>query len=75
MILFLLLTLKGLKGSEYMNYNFLKGKFTESKLEKAVINLCEQQGYTYVCGENLHRKYEDILLLDDFRVYLTRIQI
>ena len=54
-----------------MDYVFEKGKFTEADLEKAIIELCEQQGYTYVCGDDIHRKYEDILLLDDLRSYLT----
>ena len=54
-----------------MDYHFTKGKFTEAELEKAIIELYEQQGYTYVCGEDMHRKYEDILLLDDLRYYLT----
>lgn len=54
-----------------MDYQFTKGKFTESELEKAIIELCEQQGYNYVCGENMQRKYEDILLLDDLRSYLN----
>ena len=54
-----------------MDYHFTKGKFTEAELEKAIIELCTQQGYTYVCGEDMHRKYEDILLLDDLRSYLT----
>ncbi len=59
------------KGSEDMDYNFIKGKFTEAELEKAIIELCTQQEYTYVSGENMHRKYEDILLLDDLRSYLN----
>ena len=59
------------KEGDYMDYHFTKGKFTEAELEKAIIELCEQQGYTYVCGEDLHRKYEDILLLDDLRFYMT----
>ena len=60
-----------IKEGDYMDYHFMKGKFTEAELEKAIIELCTQQGYTYVCGENMHRKYEDILLLDDLRSYLT----
>ncbi|MBR6982021.1 MAG: AAA family ATPase [Ruminococcus sp.] len=60
-----------IKEGDYMDYHFMKGKFTEAELEKAIIELCTQQGYTYVCGENIHRKYEDILLLDDLRSYLT----
>ena len=58
-------------GVSILDYVFEKGKFTEAELEKAIIELCTLQGYTYVCGENMHRKYEDILLLDDLRSYLT----
>lgn len=54
-----------------MDYHFTKGKFTEAELEKAIIDLCTKQGYTYVCGEDMHRKYEDILLLDNLRSHLT----
>lgn len=54
-----------------MTYQFTKDKFTELELEKAIIELCTQQGYTYVCGDDMHRRYEDILLLDDLRAYLT----
>lgn len=53
-----------------MNYIFERGKFTESELEKAIIEIFEQQEYTYIYGENIHRKYTDILLLDDLRSYL-----
>ncbi|MEW8985086.1 MAG: HsdR family type I site-specific deoxyribonuclease [Bacillus anthracis] len=54
-----------------MDYIFEKGKFTEEELEKAIISLFEQQDYTYINGENIHRKYEDILLLDDLRGFIT----
>ena len=54
-----------------MNYTFERGKFTESELEKAIIELFEQQGYTHISGDNIHRKYEDILLLDDLRSYIN----
>ncbi len=46
-------------------------KFTEAELEQAIIELFTVQGYTYVHGENIHRQYEDILLLDDLRSFLT----
>ena len=55
-----------------MDYQFVKGQFTEDQLEQAIIELFVQQGYSYVHGEKLHRKYEDILLLDDLRNYLSR---
>lgn len=54
-----------------MDYIFEKGKFTEEELEKAIIALFEQQDYTYVNGEDIHRKYEDILLLDDLRNFIS----
>lgn len=53
-----------------MDYFFEKGKFTEDQLEKAIIELFQLQGYTYVHGESIHRQYEDILLEDDLRTYL-----
>ena len=54
-----------------MKLDFLKGKFTEAELEKAVITLFEQQGYTHVNGKKLHRKYDEILLKDDLRAHLA----
>lgn len=53
-----------------MDYEFVKGQFTEAQLEEAIIELFEQQGYTHVHGENIHRQYEDILLLDDLRAFI-----
>ena len=54
-----------------MDYHFEKGKFTEAELEQAIIELFTAQGYTYVHGGNIHRQYEDILLLDDLRSFLA----
>ena len=54
-----------------MDYHFEKGKFTEAEVEQAIIELFTVQGYTYVHGGNIHRQYEDILLLDDLRSFLT----
>ena len=54
-----------------MDYHFEKGKFTEAELEQAIIELFTVQGYSYVHGETIHRQYEDILLLDDLRSFLT----
>lgn len=53
-----------------MEYEFERGKFTEAELEQAIIALFQQQGYTYVPGESIHRRYEDILLEGDLRSYL-----
>lgn len=54
-----------------MDYNFEKGKFTEDELEQAIIELFKEQGYDYVPGESIHRQYEDILLEDDLRSFIT----
>ena len=54
-----------------MDYIFEKGKFTEDQLEQAIIELFVEQGYEYVLGESIHRQYDDILLLDDLRSFLT----
>lgn len=53
-----------------MDYTFVKGQFTEAQLEETIITLFEQQEYTYVHGESIHRKYEDILLLEDLRAFM-----
>lgn len=53
-----------------MDYTFVKGQFTEAQLEEAIIALFKQQEYTYVHGERIHRKYDDILLLDDLRAFM-----
>lgn len=53
-----------------MDYKFTKGKFTEAQLEEAFIELFRRQGYTYVSGDAIHRKYTDVLLGEDLRSYL-----
>lgn len=47
-----------------------KDKFREEELEKAIINLFEEEDYTYISGDDLHRKYEDILIEDDLKSFL-----
>lgn len=54
-----------------MNIHFEKGKFTEEQLEQAIIELFKAQGFDYVQGDKIHRQYDDILLLDDLRAFLT----
>ena len=53
-----------------MDYEFVKGQFTEAQLEAAIIEIFQQQGYIYVHGEKIHRQYEEILLEDDLRSFL-----
>ncbi|MCL2183281.1 MAG: HsdR family type I site-specific deoxyribonuclease [Chitinispirillia bacterium] len=49
----------------------MNSKFREADLEVAIIRLLEAQGYTHVCGDGIHRKFEDILIEDDLREYLA----
>lgn len=54
-----------------MDYIFEKGKFTEAELESAIITLFEQQGYTYVHGDSIHRQFDEILLEDDLKSFIA----
>ena len=45
-------------------------KFTEAKLEKAVIELFEEEGYTYQSGEDIHKEMSEVLLKKDLKQYL-----
>lgn len=54
-----------------MGYEFIQGQFTEAELESAIITLFEQRGYSYVHGDRIYRHYEDLLLEDDLRFFLS----
>ena len=45
-------------------------RFTEEKLEKAVIELFESEHYTHISGEHIHKELPDVLLRDDLKQYL-----
>ncbi|MUJ38036.1 type I restriction endonuclease subunit R [Aliivibrio fischeri] len=48
-------------------------KFTEAKLEQAIIELLGKQGYSHTIGCEVTRKdKEDVLILDDLRHYLAK---
>lgn len=51
---------------------FIKGKFAEDQLEQAIIQLFRDQGYGYINGENIHRRFEDVLLEDEIEAYLRK---
>lgn len=53
-----------------MDYKFEKGNFNEEQLELAIIELFKQQGFTYVQGDTIHRRYEDVLLVDDLLSFI-----
>jgi len=52
------------------DFVFEKGKFVEQELENAFIELFQQQGYTYVCGEDIHRLFSETILSEDLITYL-----
>ncbi|OBS97438.1 type I restriction endonuclease [Vibrio tasmaniensis] len=48
-------------------------KFTEAKLEQAIIELLGEQGHPHVVGEQIAREdKEQVLILDDLRCYLAK---
>ena len=46
-------------------------KFTEEKLELAIIELLEIEGYEYVIGQDIERQSSDVLIKEDIRAYLS----
>jgi type I restriction enzyme R subunit len=46
-------------------------KYTEAKLEEAVIELLQKENYTYVKGEEISRSPDEVLLKDDLRSFLA----
>ena len=53
-----------------MDYRF-NNKFNEAQLETAFIELFQSLGYEYVYGENIHRQFEDVLLIDDLTSFIN----
>lgn len=49
-------------------------KFTEAKLEHSITQLLEAQGYPHIKGEVLNRTPQDVLIKDDLRQFLSRLQ-
>jgi len=54
-----------------VDLNFIRGQFTESQLEEAIISLFQAQNYGYIHGETIHRGFDEILLKDDMKEYLS----
>jgi len=47
-------------------------KFTEAKLEQAVVELLDEQGYPHLLGGELSRNNSDVLIKEDLRAFLTK---
>jgi len=54
-----------------MHMDFLRGIFSEAELEAAIISLFQEQEYSHVRGETIHRRFDEVLLKDDLRTYLS----
>ena len=54
-----------------VDYNLVGGQFTEAEHEAAVIGLFQEQDYAYVPGGTIHRGFEETLLKDNLRAYLS----
>lgn len=46
-------------------------KFTEERLEQAIIELLGKEGYQHTCGEAIDRASEDVLIKFDLREFLS----
>ncbi|NWH03678.1 type I restriction endonuclease subunit R [Desulfobacter latus] len=47
-------------------------KFTEAKLESAIIELFGEMGYPHLLGENIDRQPDEVLIKNDLRAFLSR---
>lgn len=47
-------------------------KFSEDQFEQAIVELFQDNGYVHVNGDMLHRKFDEVLLEDDMKNFLTR---
>lgn len=46
--------------------------FQEADLENFILDLLKSKGYAYTHGDNLSREYEDVLIEDDLKIFLSR---
>ena len=46
--------------------------FNEHTLELSIMELFQQEGYLYICREEVHKEADAVLLRDDMRMYLRK---
>ena len=57
-----------------MNIGNKNNKFAEEDLENAIIDLIlEHKNYLFIHGESIHRKYDEVLLKDDLKNFLLKM--
>lgn len=44
--------------------------FNEHALEMSIMELFQDEGYTYISGDKIHRERTEVLLSDDLKSYL-----
>ena len=54
-----------------MRYTFKQNNFNENELEQAIVELFKQQGYIHISGEKINRQYENIILENDLRSFIS----
>ena len=47
-------------------------KFTEAKLEQAIIGLLEKEGYPHVLGQDISREPNEVLIREDLKTFLVK---
>ena len=47
-------------------------KFTEERLEQAIIELLKAEGYVHVLGQSIDRELNEVLIEEDLRAYLLK---
>ncbi len=47
-------------------------KFTESRLEQAIIELLEAEGYPHVAGQDIAKEPHEVLIKEDIKTYLAK---
>jgi len=47
-------------------------KFTEERLEQAIVNLLGKEGYSHIVGEALVREPNDVLIKEDLKGFLSK---
>ena len=44
--------------------------FNEHALEISIMQLFEDEGYTYISGDHVHRERTEVLLINEWKEYL-----
>ena len=48
------------------------GRYCESEYENAFIDFLEKEGWNYLAGNQISRRYSDVLLAEDFKAFIAK---